>query len=189
MTNRLHPVSLLDKYYRDLPLAKQTIIDHSRRVTGRAVRIARRLQKHEAVDIRFIAEAAMLHDIGSLSTDAPEMGCFGDLPYLCHGFKGAEILISEGLPRHALVCERHTGVGLSAAEILAQKLPLPARDMFPVSLEEQIICYADLFYSKSQDRRDKESSIERVRKKLRRFGHEKVAVFDQWLKRFEPEYF
>ena len=30
-----------------------------------------------------------------------------------------------------------------------QQLPLPHRDMSPVSLCEEIVCFADLFYSKS----------------------------------------
>ena len=36
---------------------------------------------------------------------------------------GAEILRAEGFPQHALVCERHTGAGLSLEDIIAQQLP------------------------------------------------------------------
>ena len=54
----------------------------------------------------------------------------------------------EGFPRHALVCERHTGAGISLQSIIDQQLPVPHRDMVPVSLEEQVICFADKFFFK-----------------------------------------
>ena len=187
MNLRLHPAALLAKHYQGHPEALLIIRDHSRQVTARAMRIARQMQKQEAVDLRFIAEAAMLHDIGSIFTAAPDLHCFGELPYLCHGIKGKELLIAEGLPRHAEVCERHIGVGLTADEIRQQQLPLPPRDMLPVTLEEQIICYADLFYSKNSRDRNREKTPETVRRTLSRFGPEKAEIFQHWLKRFEPE--
>ena len=187
MKEIFRPAALIKKYYKDSPTALQVILDHSRLVTSRAVRIARHLQSTENVDLRFVAEAAMLHDIGSILTHAPELGCFGTLPYLCHGIKGREILDAEGLIRHARVCERHVGVGLTAEEIEKNGLPLPPHDMIPVTLEEQIICYADLFYSKNLKDRGKEKDIETVRNTLRRFGAGKTVIFDRWLKRFEPE--
>ena len=39
----------------------------------------------------------------------------------------------EGFPRHALVCERHTGAGMSLQSIIDQQLPVPHRNMVPVS--------------------------------------------------------
>lgn len=184
---RLHPVSLLRKHYQHSPEALQIILDHSRQVCARAVRIARHLQASQTVDIRFIAEAAMLHDIGSKFTNAPELGCHGDLPYLCHGIRGSELLIAEGLPQHARVCENHIGVGLTAREITANNLPLPARDMLPLTLEEEIICYADLFYSKNLKQRGREKSVAQVRRKLLKHGPEKTRIFDRWRERFEPD--
>ncbi|MDT8420990.1 MAG: phosphohydrolase [Desulfuromonadales bacterium] len=186
MTTRLRPVKLLHKYYREAPVALQIILDHSRLVTARAVGIARRLQASETIDIRFIAEATMLHDIGAIFTYAPDLGCFGELPYLCHGIKGSEILNAEGLHRHALVCERHIGVGLTAAEIKKNDMPLPPRDMIPVTLEEQIICYADLFYSKNSKDRGREKDPYRVRNSLEQFGPGKMEIFDHWREKFEP---
>ena len=35
--------------------------------------------------IEVVEFGGMLHDIGILYTDAPEIGCFGDLPYIAHG--------------------------------------------------------------------------------------------------------
>ncbi len=59
----------------------------------------------------------MLHDIGIFLTNAPHIGCYGDKPYICHGYLGREILDKEGLPGHAMVCERHVGAGLTVTDI------------------------------------------------------------------------
>jgi uncharacterized protein len=182
----MNAIALIEKYYPPGSLAHQALLRHSVRVTRRAVAIAERLSRSSAVDVPFVEEAALLHDIGMIHTDAPEIGCFGTLPYLAHSYKGRELLEAEGLPCHALVCDRHVGIGLSAAEIVAQGLPLPHRDMLPLTVEEQIITYADLFFSKSPDENDRPRSPEQVRRKLAGYGEEKVAVFDTWQARFEP---
>lgn len=179
----MDPIRLIEKYYPAGSDSHRILLRHSLRVAGKAREIARRLSS-EGVDVDFVHEAALLHDIGMLFTDAPEIGCHGSLPYLCHGYKGRELLESEGLPRHALVCDRHIGVGLSAVEIVAQNLPLPVRDMLPLSEEERIVTYADLFFSKNPRENDGERSVEKVRKTLARYGAEKVDVFDLWHTRF-----
>lgn len=179
----MDPLRLIEKYYPAGTEAHRILLRHSVRVAAKAREIARR-QAAEGVDIDFVYESALLHDIGMLYTDAPEIGCHGTLPYLCHGYKGRELLAREGLPRHALVCERHIGVGLSAGEIEAQGLPLPVRDMLPLSAEERIVTYADLFFSKKPTENDGERSVESVRRTLARYGEEKVAVFDLWHARF-----
>lgn len=178
----MDPLRLIEKYYPAGTKAHRLLLRHSFQVADKASAIARRLAG--GTDLDFVHEAALLHDIGMLYTDAPEIGCHGDLPYLCHGFKGRELLEREGLPRHALVCDRHIGVGLSAAEIAAKGLPLPVRDMLPLSVEEQIVTYADLFFSKSPSENDGERSADAVRHVLARYGEEKVAVFDLWHARF-----
>jgi uncharacterized protein len=88
----------------------------------------------------------------------------------------------EGYPRHAMVCERHTGAGMSLQSILDQQLPVPHRDMLPVSLEEQVVCFADKFFSKTH--LDREKSPEKVLKSISRFGEEGVLRFNDWCKRF-----
>ena len=188
MSSSVRPADLINKYYVQHPLARQILLEHSRQVTRRALQIARNLlRRGEQPDLQFIAEAAMLHDIGMIATDTPELHCHGNGSYLRHGIVGREILEKEGLPKHALVCERHIGIGLTAEEIAAQKLPLPQYDMLPTTLEEQIICYADLFYSKSENNRGKEKSLGKVRKSIGRFGKEKLVVFEQWRQHFEPD--
>lgn len=187
MKRRCYPAQIIHKYYSGHPQAEQILLDHSRMVTRKALKIGRylRTQGH-SVDLQFIAEAAMLHDIGMLLTDTPELGCHGKGSYLQHGIKGKALLEKEGLFKHARVCERHIGVGLTAKEIEKQQLPLPARDMCPETLEEQIICYADLFYSKGKKNRGREKTPARIRQKLQKYGKKKVKIFDRWLKEFEP---
>ena len=128
------------------------------------------------IDAGFVEEAALLHDIGIIRCNAPDIRCEGELPYICHGVEGRRMLEAEGLPRHALVCERHTGAGLTVDDIISQRLPLPLRDMTPQTLEEQLICYADKFYSKSGDIR-REKTLDKVMKSMERHGPDTLARF------------
>ena len=134
-------------------------------------------------DIKFIEEASLIHDIGIFLTNAPNLYCFGDYPYLAHGYLGCELITGLGFHDHALVCERHTGVGISKQEIIEKKLPLPQRDLIPETVEEQIIAFADKFYSKSHDLH-KEKSINEVRKSISTFGKTKINRFEEWCELF-----
>jgi uncharacterized protein len=157
-------------------------VKHSEQVKNKALEIA---GKHPELnlDTEFITEAAMLHDIGIFLCEAPRIHCHGTHQYIEHGYLGADLLRKEGLPRHALVCERHTGTGLSLKMIEKGNLPLPHRDMLPVSPEEQVICYADKFYSKTQ--LDEAHSVDRIRDYLKRYGKSEVLKFDRWHSLFE----
>lgn len=154
---------------------------HSEKVAAKAADcIARRGLD---VDSGFVNEAALLHDIGVFRCHAPGIFCTGPLPYICHGTEGRRLLEAYGLPRHALVCERHTGAGLSLADIERQGLPLPHRDMLPLTQEEQLICYTDKFFSKSGDPA-REKPLEEVRRSMAKFGPESLARFDEMHRRF-----
>ena len=175
----LEPYPIITKYYRDHIKARKILIEHSESVAAKALRIAEALgMPHE--DKVFIQEAALLHDIGIFLTHAPSIGCEGKLPYICHGYLGHDLLVGEGWPKHARVCERHTGTGLTIEDIIKQGLPLPHRSMMPVSLPEQIITYADKFFSKDPGQLWIEQPIDKVRKKLLLHGQEKLQTFDKW---------
>jgi uncharacterized protein len=173
---------LLGQYLNDKPF--EIVLEHSRYVACLALEVADRLSV-KGDELVFIEEASLLHDIGVCQVHAPTLGLHGKHPYIMHGVLGRNILDKEGYPLHALVCERHTGVGLTREEIIRQRLPLPHRDMTPESLSEKIICFADLFYSKKPGRLGERKSVEQVRKKLLPFGEEKVALFDSWLSQFQ----
>ena len=172
----MNPLEIVDKYCKEEEL-RHILLVHSRAVADKALAIARNHPELQA-DEQFIEEAALLHDIGIVRVNAPAIACVGEEPYICHGILGAEILRAEGLERHALVCERHTGTGLTLMQIIAQQLPLPHRDMQPVSIEEQIICFADKFFSKT--RLESEKSVEQARRSLEKFGEEGLVKFDAW---------
>lgn len=174
--------TIIEKYYTPGDLAYQALITHSQLVTRKALALAAR-HPELGLDTAFVEEGAMLHDIGIFYTDAPGIGCHGDKPYICHGYLGADLLRKEGLPRHALVCERHTGTGFTKAMIEEQGLPLPHRDMVPETLEEKLITYADTFYTKSH--LTQERTPEEARRKLAHFGEIPVRRFDEWSKLFE----
>lgn len=181
VTMTVNPLELLGRYFSGDAL--ELVVTHAGMVAALAVGVGRNLAL-PADELRFLHEAAMLHDIGVCRVHAPGIGMHGTAPYIQHGVLGRAILEAEGLPRHALVCERHIGVGLTVADIVAQRLPLPQRDMLPQTLAEEIICFADLFFSKTPGRLTDRKSPEKVRENLARFGAEKVLVFDSWLARF-----
>ena len=131
---------------------------------------------------QFLVEASMRHDISIYKCYAPGIFCFGAEPYICHGYIGAQILRKEGFPRHARVCERHTGTGLTKEEIIRQNLPLPHRDFLPETVEEQVICYADKFYSKTHPERERTG--EQAERSLAQFGEKGLERFRLWEKQF-----
>ncbi len=174
-------LSVIGHYYPPQSELRRILLVHSRCVADKALAVCH-AHPELRLDAVFVEEAAMLHDIGIFRTNAPGICCFGTEPYIRHGIIGAELMRAEGFPRHALVCERHTGAGLSLTEILRQQLPLPHRDMLPVSLEEQLICFADKFYSKSH--LDLERTTAEARSKLVKFGSDGLARFDRWCDMF-----
>jgi uncharacterized protein len=182
----MNPIDIITRYYEQNSRAYEILIRHGRQVANKALEIADRVA-HLKPDLRFIEEAAYLHDIGIFRTHSPELGCFGKDPYVRHGYLGRKILEKIGLSAHALVCERHVGVGMTEDDIRQQGLPLPVRDMVPVSIEEQIICYADKFYSKNGQDSDKEKSVDEIVGSLKHYGHDKVARFKAWVELFEGD--
>ena len=171
------------KYYTPGTQLCDLLLLHSRLVARKA--LERAMDRAPQADMRFIAEGALLHDIGIVRCDAPAIHCHGTEPYLRHGVEGRAMLETEGLPRHALVCERHTGSGISLHEIEVAHMPLPHRSMLPVSTEEKIICYADKFYSKSGNP-CAEKPIERIRASVARFGSGSIERFAALHKAFGP---
>ena len=178
----MNPLTIIKKYYDPQSDLYRLLVVHGSVVAKKALSIAKNVPELKP-NRQFIKEAAMLHDIGIIKTHAPGIFCNGTKPYICHGHEGRKILEKEGLHVHALVCERHTGVGLTKEDIVRHKLPLPKRDMIPISIEEKIICLADKFYSKGHPK--KEKSMTEIRKELKKFGKEKIDVFDGMIKKLK----
>lgn len=177
----MNPLEIIEKYYDKKSKLYKILIKHSRQVRDKALEV---VDNHPGLgaDRQFVSEAAMLHDIGIFLTNAPEIECFGEREYIEHGYLGSEILTHEGFPRHALVCERHTGLGLTLEWIKERNLPLPHREMMPVSIEEKIICYADKFFSKSKI--NEILKVEKIVKKLEKYDKAQGERFIDWHKQF-----
>ncbi len=183
MNNGFSYQTIIDKYYPAGTRLRDIYMRHCRSVADKALAIAR--GKSLDLDPREIEAAAMLHDIGIFLTNAPGIDCHGTLPYLAHGYAGADLLRGEGAPEiFAHVAERHTGTGLTAAEIAAAALPLPeGRCYMPETMLERLVCYADKFYSKSADMNEK--PLERVRASIAKFGEAAALRFEQLHNEFQ----
>ena len=160
--------SIIDQYYAEDDQLRRLLLFHSRQVADRSLAICRQ-HPELSLDAQFVEEAAMLHDIGIRWCHAPSIYCMGEAPYIEHGQIGGRLLRQLGFERHARVCERHTGTGLPGFE--------------PETLEEQLVCYADKFYSKSHPERV--LTVDQAAQSLERFGHEGVEKFLGWAKMFE----
>ena len=172
-------IKLIDKYYAASPELRNVLLVHSRQVADRALQILDKHPEWESqglVDRTFIEEAAMLHDIGIIFCDAPKIHCHGAHKYIEHGYLGAELLRQEGLPKHALVAERHTGTGITIEQVEREELPIPLRDYCPQTIEEKIICYADKFYSKSH--LGEEVALSKVRANIWKYGHDAIVRWE-----------
>lgn len=178
----MNALDIIKKYYKEDSDLYNMLVSHSNDVMHKAIEIA---LKHPELgaDINFIGEAAMLHDIGLFLTDVPSLGCQGIMPYMCHGYIGREIMEKEGFPKHAIVCETHVGVGLRKEDIEEMRLPLPKRDMIPQTIEEEIIAFADLFFSKNNLGYCR--SVEEVAKNIEKYENPNAQkVFKDWCSKF-----
>jgi uncharacterized protein len=182
----MDPIKIIQKYYKSDSKTYRYLVAHSESVAKKALEVAKKVPELNP-DLKFIEEASILHDIGIFLVNDSELECFGDKSYVCHGYLGRELLEKEGLPKHALVCERHVGVGITAEEIERRKLPMPVRDMLPISIEEEIVCFADKFFSKNDEFLTKEKPLEKIRADVGKFGKDREEKFNQWLKKFKNE--
>lgn len=204
-------LALIHRYYPEDNALRRMLLHHSRQVCARALQIVERHPELGAN--RHLVEAgAMLHDIGIFLTDAPGINCHGTAHYILHGSLGAQLLRNEAkqLKKEKLqeeqlkaeqpqaiqlqeelhfyealarICERHTGTGLTRQTIIERGLPDPQQDLLPETIEEQIICYADKFYSKSH--LERERTIPQTLQSLEKFGDEGVEKFRHWTELFE----
>lgn len=173
---------LIDHYYPEGSLRREIFMDHSTNVADLALEIA--AKQNLQLDREEIREAAMLHDIGICFTDAPGLGCYGTQHYLMHGILGGKLLRENGFSETlARVAERHTGTGITETDkdkiecLRGQKVC-----MLPETELEQLVCYADKFYSKSGNRERK--TLAEARRAAAKFGPESVERFDRLNVRF-----
>ena len=181
-------IKIIDHFYPAGDPAREILLLHSTQVRDKALAILD-ASGLAGIDRTVVSNGAMLHDLGIRACHAPDIGCSGTEHYLTHGIAGAEMLreygkiCGENLEVYARICERHTGTGLSAAEIISRALPLPPRDLMPETMEEKLICLADKFFSKSGNFAEK--PLAKVRASIARFGAENADRFETLLTLFK----
>jgi len=180
-------LEIIRSFYPEDTALRRRLLKHSGQVRDKALELAARAD--EVVDIELVAAGAMLHDVGIVKCDAPSIDCHGDAPYIAHGTLGAKMLRDYGaahgldLEAYARICERHTGSGITAAEVRLQQLPLEVRDYLPETAEEALVCLADKFFSKSGDMAEK--PLAKIRKSMIKFGTASLERFDALCRRFK----
>ena len=182
-------LSIIDHFYKDEEELRPLLLKHSMQVRDKALQILDSCGLD--LDRETIIAGALLHDIGILRCHAPGILCNGEQPYITHGVTGAEMLRQYGtekgldLEDFARICERHTGSGLTAADICEQELPLPEQDFLPETPEEILICLADKFFSKSGDMEEK--TFESARRSMAKFGSASLERFDHMCRLFQVD--
>ena len=68
----MNPLEIIQKYYAEDSEAYRILVNHSRSVADKALEIGR-MHPEMNLDLKFVEEAAMLHDIGIFKCDAPEI--------------------------------------------------------------------------------------------------------------------
>ncbi len=174
---------IIQTHYRPGTALYDLFMHHAELVAQKSLELAENVA-HLHPDTVFIREAALLHDIGIFMTHAPAIHCRGPHPYVCHGFLGRNLLEEMGFPRHGLVSERHTGAGITLENITANNLPLPHRNMVPMTLEEEIVCVADKFYSKTPAKAGREETVEEIITSLSKIDPSHGQRFSGWVTKF-----
>jgi uncharacterized protein len=145
---KLHQKYCHGKYYEKV---LEICWTHSLIVAEIGLMLAKKVKTNFGIEVDndLVEIGGLVHDVGVYS-------CFDDNfklidKYVRHAFLGYKILKKEGIEekvaRFALV---HLGVGIYKEQIIQDELDLPKKDLIPISLEEEIITYADGFHSKNE---------------------------------------
>jgi uncharacterized protein len=177
-------LALHEKHART-PGALDLVYTHCVIVCAIAEQLHSRLGAGLDVDIDLARAGSLLHDIGVYRLYGE--GSLDYANYIRHGVLGHELLREEGLPE--AICRfasRHTGVGISRDDVLAQQIPIPPADYLAETGEERLVMYADKFHSKTTP--PVFLTAPACAARLRRFGEEKVRAFQAMRDTFgEPD--
>ncbi len=175
---------IINKYFPEGRKVREYYLTHVIEVTKFAFQIADN-KNITNLNEEYLLYGGILHDIGIIETNAPKIDCHGKYPYIAHTYLGREILEKNGMGKYAAMCERHIGVGITAEEIIKANLPLPHKDMLPISIEEKIICYADKFYSKSNKYLTKKKPRKKIRNSFAQRGPSFLLRWDELDQQFQ----
>ena len=159
----------------------EAVWGHSLIVRDIALELVKNLEKRNIkIDKKLVETGALVHDIGCYQCYEFYGRNIG--PYVQHGVKGYEILKKEGFSEEiARMAEIHLGVGIIKENIIANNLPLEEKDYIPITLEEELVAYADNFHSKSGPRF---LNFEEARAKILNLWPESEIIFERFRKKF-----
>ncbi len=174
----------LHEQYAPTPEAFELVYTHCEIVCAVAEQLLDGCSSHLNVDL--VRAGCLLHDIGVYGLyDAA--GELDHKSYIRHGVLGHALLRDLKFPEQLCrFCSHHTGVGLSADDVVRQRLPLPAGDYLAETGEERLVMYADKFHSKSTPPMFLTAASYSA--SVRRFGEDKATQFAAMVEHFgEPD--
>lgn len=184
------------KYAHGLHLAKWLDLTwtHSTIVWEIAQQLALKLQESTSlkVNLDLLKTGALLHDIGVYNCYDEDFNPNKSLPpHIQHGFIGFDLLQNGGFPLE--ICRftvTHTATGFTKEDIVRENLPYPPMDYLPISVEEELICYADKFHSKVPCFNTYEEQVEQLKK----YDSARVVKMDTFKRKYglpdlSPSYF
>lgn len=130
-----------------------------------------------------LIEGALAHDIGTYSVLAHNAFAHNQVLfqrdiYIQHGTRGYELLLANGFGEEiAAFARNHTGVGITKADCVQQKLPIEPADYMPTNAAQEIVTLADKFHTKSLPPRFVSEQTARAR--VEKFGSENIARWDK----------
>lgn len=130
-----------------------------------------------------LIEGALAHDIGTYSVLAHNAFAHNQVLfqrdiYIQHGTRGYELLLANGFGEEiAAFARNHTGVGITKADCVQQKLPIEPADYMPTNAAQEIVALADKFHTKLLPPRFVSEQTARAR--VEKFGSENIARWDK----------
>lgn len=169
----------LHKKYASSEEKLDLVWTHSLIVRDIALELADNLIKNNIkIDKNLVEIGALVHDIGCYDYYKDKE----NVPYLLHGICGYKILQNEGfneeIARMAMI---HLGVGIVKENIIKNNLPFEKKDYIPITLEEELIAYADNFHSKAGP---VFLNFEEARERLANLWSDSPIIFDRFRKKF-----
>jgi len=135
--------------YAPNEVAFRLVFEHCQIVAEIAQWCTERIQNTAEINTELLQTACLLHDIGAYAFYDEQGERTNKRLYKQHALLGAKIVSDEGIDqRVADLIETHVLMGLSKQEIIESHIPLPARDYSPITVEGELLCYADRFHSK-----------------------------------------
>lgn len=114
------------------------------------------------LDVDILKTICLLHDIGSYSFMHDS---YNRNVYAQHAMLGSKILQNEGFDSLVYsAVETHVLMGVSAEDIRASGMYLPAKDFIPETIYGQLLCFADRFHSKQPVFNSREYFEEKISK-------------------------